>query len=80
MISSTPSDRRWTQTDITVLRERSRAGADVDALATDLQRTEGDVMRMMVRLHLAAPAASSNVASGGDERGRNDAPTATGDV
>jgi hypothetical protein len=49
---------RWTQTDITMLRERVGAGASIDDLASLLGRSASDVAHMMDRLRLVPTGAS----------------------
>ncbi|WP_156361936.1 hypothetical protein [Sphingomonas sp. Leaf343] len=46
-------ERRWTQTDITLLRDRVEAGDVVDDIASVLARSPAGVRQMMVRLALA---------------------------
>ncbi len=46
------SHRRWTQTDITDLRDRARVAISCGSLADDVGRSPDDVARMMARLRV----------------------------
>jgi len=43
---------RWTQTDITELREQVKSGTSISDLASVLDRSAADVTQMMERLRL----------------------------
>ena len=49
-------DRRWTQTDITELRNRLEVGGSVVDIAEALRRSSETVLAMMSRLHLSVRA------------------------
>jgi hypothetical protein len=47
---------RWTQTDITGLRDLLSTGAGIDGLMNALHRSEADICRMARRLQLSLRA------------------------